>query len=72
MADEHKDSTACDNCVKLTGEKERLIYHLLRLRDWRGQPGHRDAATKCLSDMGYHPHLKRAKNMLTFGEPGKQ
>jgi hypothetical protein len=69
-------SAPCHNCVKVTGEKERLIYWLLLfLLKFKYAPNKKwlqEEATKCLTDLGYAPNLPRAQNMLTLGEPGKQ
>ncbi|KKL47279.1 hypothetical protein LCGC14_2337110 [marine sediment metagenome] len=66
----------CHNCVKVTGEKERLIYWLLHfLMGFEYPPNQAwlyEKATKCLTDLGYILGSQRAQNMLALREPGKQ
>ena len=63
---------ADDRCVELVADKERLIYHLLRmLREYGAcRPPGTDAAL-CLEQFGYTPHGDRARRMLELGEPGR-
>jgi hypothetical protein len=61
-----------DRCMRLTAEKERLIYWLIRVLDvdrlvdpdiWRG-------AEATLRLLGYPLDGERAELMLELGEPG--
>jgi hypothetical protein len=59
--------------IKLVVDRDRLIYHLLRLCEGYPYPDYEafNVAGLCLEQFGYALHSNRAIRMLDLGEPGR-
>ncbi len=59
--------------LALIVDRDRLIYHVLRLLEQTGVPTTRTAAAgACLIDLGHAVNGDRARRMLELGEPGRR
>lgn len=64
-----REPTDAELLAEAVVDKERLIYHLLRVLNDGLTIDAVEGAERCLRDLGYAPGMPRALNMLALGEP---